>query len=350
MGDLELVNRHVQGSTVVKRHQRSEIKVIIIEKCTLMFFITFSPVDFKHPICLTFCGMEINFDDIHNNLSSLHERFRTIAKNLVACSRFFHLMVQLFIEIILHPNSITPGLFRCTSAYYGTVESQARLTLHLHLLLWICGSLSPQKIRDLLLHDPAYRIHLVTWLEACIQAEFTTGSYGDIANMMEGTPDPCMDLPKGPLPNGADGEVKSWWPHFLIQVDEIAFRSQVHSHGRGCKHGPNGECKSRFPRDLYECTHIDPETGALLLKQQELMLTGPNLTFWTTWGGPYREKMLVTQISIACSCWQFFDLRDGDRHRNWNSLLIHERSLSIDTVFTRKQYMSWVIWTYFMSV
>jgi len=34
------------------------------------------------------------------------------------------------------------GLYGDTSAYYGTVEQQGRLTLHLHLLLWIAGSLS----------------------------------------------------------------------------------------------------------------------------------------------------------------------------------------------------------------
>ena len=43
------------------------------------------------------------------------------------------------------------GLYGKTSGYYGTVEQQGRLTLHLHLLLWIKGALSPQDIRDRLM-------------------------------------------------------------------------------------------------------------------------------------------------------------------------------------------------------
>jgi len=35
-----------------------------------------------------------------------------------------------------------------TAAYYAAVEQQGRLTLHLHMLLWILNSLSPQEIRD----------------------------------------------------------------------------------------------------------------------------------------------------------------------------------------------------------
>ena len=49
-------------------------------------------------------------------------------------------MVELFIKHILGIGTDHEGLFGETSAYYGTVEQQGRLTLHLHLLLWIVGS------------------------------------------------------------------------------------------------------------------------------------------------------------------------------------------------------------------
>ncbi|OBZ78026.1 hypothetical protein A0H81_02090 [Grifola frondosa] len=51
------------------------------------------------------------------------------------CARFFNFMVETFISRILRPSSTEDGLFGPTEAYYGTVESQGRLTLHLHLLL-----------------------------------------------------------------------------------------------------------------------------------------------------------------------------------------------------------------------
>jgi hypothetical protein len=52
-------------------------------------------------------------------------------------------MVEQFLEHVLGVKSQHPGLYGDTSAYYGTVEQQGRLTLHIHLLLWIKGGLTP---------------------------------------------------------------------------------------------------------------------------------------------------------------------------------------------------------------
>ena len=57
-------------------------------------------------------------------------------------------MVENFIQHVLGVGERHPGIYGETSAYYGTVEQQGRLTLHFHLLLWIKGSLTPQEIRD----------------------------------------------------------------------------------------------------------------------------------------------------------------------------------------------------------
>jgi len=67
------------------------------------------------------------------------DRFRLIANNPIAGARFFHFMIQMFIKHILGVGSAHKGLYGDTAAYYGTVEQQGRLTLHLHMLLWIEG-------------------------------------------------------------------------------------------------------------------------------------------------------------------------------------------------------------------
>ena len=72
----------------------------------------------------------------------------------MACAQFFHFMVQQFIKHVLGVDSYHPGLYGETSAYYGTVEQQGRLTLHIHLLLLIKGGLTPDEIRDQII-DPA---------------------------------------------------------------------------------------------------------------------------------------------------------------------------------------------------
>ena len=60
-----------------------------------------------------------------------------IANNPVAGAHFFHFMLETFISCVLGVDGKHTGLYGDTSAYYGTVEQQGRLTLHLHLLLWI---------------------------------------------------------------------------------------------------------------------------------------------------------------------------------------------------------------------
>jgi len=63
-----------------------------------------------------------------------------------------------------------------TSAYYGTVEQQGRLTLHLHLLLWISGSLTPQEIREKIMDvNSDFQKKMVEYLESLCVGQFLTG-------------------------------------------------------------------------------------------------------------------------------------------------------------------------------
>ena len=112
---------------------------------TPTWFITFAPADARHPLAMYFVGDKLDwgYDRLTKN-----EQFRRIATNPVAAARFFHLMVETFINAILRAGQSKPGIFGRVSDYFGTVEQQGRLTLHIHLLLWIDRSLSPQEICD----------------------------------------------------------------------------------------------------------------------------------------------------------------------------------------------------------
>ena len=55
-------------------------------------------------------------------------------------------MIENFIKHVLGVGSTHQGLYGDTAGYYGTVEQQGHLTLHLHMLLWIQGSLSPDEM------------------------------------------------------------------------------------------------------------------------------------------------------------------------------------------------------------
>ena len=59
---------------------------------------------------------------------------------------FFDFMVRIFIKHILGVGTEHKGLYGSTSGYYGTVEQQGQLTLHLHMLVWINGTGTPEEI------------------------------------------------------------------------------------------------------------------------------------------------------------------------------------------------------------
>jgi hypothetical protein len=61
-------------------------------------------------------------------------------------------MVELFIKHVLGIDSKHSGFYGDTSAYYGTVEQQGCLTLHMHMMLWLKGCLSPQNIRECIIN------------------------------------------------------------------------------------------------------------------------------------------------------------------------------------------------------
>jgi len=85
------------------------------------------------------------------------------------------------IKHVLGVGELHPGLYGKTSAYYGTVEQQGRLTLHMHMMLWIKGAMSPQMIRDRLMSkDSEFEEAMKKYLEAAHAGEFMTGTMDDV--------------------------------------------------------------------------------------------------------------------------------------------------------------------------
>jgi Helitron helicase-like domain at N-terminus len=141
--DVDHVNSHVQGSLTSKKHMRNEVWSLISFLGAPSWFITFSPADNMHPLSLYYADTQETFTP---TLRDYDTRYRLIAQNPVAGARFFHFMCEMFIKHVLGVGEKHRGLYGNTSGYYGTVEQQGRLTLHLHMLLFIRNSLSPQEI------------------------------------------------------------------------------------------------------------------------------------------------------------------------------------------------------------
>ena len=293
--DLDHDGGHVKGSATSKKYMRNEIWSLISFLGAPSWFITFAPADNKHPICLYYADTQEKFSPL---LKDDNERYRLIANNPVAGARFFHFICKMFIKHVLGVDSDHDGVFGPTNAYYGTVEQQGRLTLHLHLLLWIKGAFSPQEIRDKIM-DPNsdFQYKIVEYLESVHVGEFLTGTKEEVEEKLKAKKeqnkdyqDPTQNLPELPPPLCKKGDcasccdcenITSWWNKFKNVVDDLILRSNIHN-CRGYKgdektakkNRPScinkyGNCKARFPRTLYEQTQVDPKTGALNIKKGE---------------------------------------------------------------------------------
>jgi hypothetical protein len=247
---IDSMSANIAGSNTSKKYQRNEVRSLILAKGVPTWFITFSPADFKSPICLYYAGENVDLCQLDPLRSITYEkRMRAIASNPVACARFFHLMVDLFIKKILRYGTGKDGLYGRTKEYYGTVESQGRLTLHLHSLIWIAGALGPQEMRDRILDNSSeFQEKLIQYLEGTHTGEFLTGNEADIgrmisedrlacetANLLGSTvhavnalasadsstfwTNPTETLPKALPTFASEKEREQWWSHNRLETD-----------------------------------------------------------------------------------------------------------------------------------
>lgn len=122
INDLDHINSKVSGSTTTKKYMHSEIWSLIAYMGAPLWYITLSPADNKHPLCLYFADNKEQFDI---NLSRTEDEcYHLIANNPVAAAHFFNFMVRMFIKHILGVGADHRGLYGDTSAYYGVVEQQ----------------------------------------------------------------------------------------------------------------------------------------------------------------------------------------------------------------------------------
>jgi Helitron helicase-like domain at N-terminus len=227
-----------------------------------------------------------------------------VCQNPVAAARFFHFIVQTFITDVLGVNSTHKGIFGDISAYYGSVEQQGRLALHLHILLWILGSLNPLKMREQILHNKKFAEKIINYLEGCHTGDFFESTFDKVSDYVKlqsqqsNYIDPTQSLPVPPpqqcknhlnkenLNCNSCEKYIGWWEHLKITVNDLLFKSNVHScsHNinkdgsrkkksfKGCMDNIWGKCKARFPQPLFTKTTINKETGAIDMAKSESWL------------------------------------------------------------------------------
>jgi len=357
--DLDAVGGQVQGSLSSKKFMRNEIWSLMYYLGAPSWFITISPADIKHPLCLYFADTCTEFKP---DIRLPDEAYRLISSNPVAAARFFHIMCMSFIKNVLGVGVEHPGIYGETNGYYGTVEQQGRLTLHLHLLLWIRNSLSPQEIRNQIMDQTSiFQKEMVEYLESVHQGEMIIGSLDNIKaqvkeNKLNPTyTDPTQTMPEPPPPLCNNNSCKvincnecqslnTWWQKFNYTTDDILSRSNYHtcqiningkndqSLRKGCLNS-KGQCKARFPRDIIPTTLIEPQTGALRIKKGEAWMNTftPVLTYLTRCNTDVTSLLSGTAIKAVIAYVTDYVTKPG--------LTTYSIFDSIRQVFSRKSEM-----------
>ncbi|KAF9524890.1 hypothetical protein CPB83DRAFT_748463, partial [Crepidotus variabilis] len=182
-----------------------------------------------------------------------------------------------FIRIILrHGRGV--GLYGRCKAYFGTVEAQGKETLHLHLLLWLEGHLSPQDLRDKISTSEFYKKKVLKWLESIIMTGFPSSNsehliYADrmtrVRHTDMGNPHPGTLM--SPL---ILQFTHTFWTEFQEDVTSLLYKYNWHEHQATCwkylKRGQekkDANCRLRMDGVTRSVSDVDPQTYAIQLRR-----------------------------------------------------------------------------------
>ncbi|TFK61794.1 hypothetical protein BDN72DRAFT_777848 [Pluteus cervinus] len=170
----------VQGSDEARYRLRSQIWSTSVVHGPPTLWMTINPSDLHDPIAQVLAGEQFDLQDL-TTLECLtrEQRARNIAEDPLAASKFFQIIIGLIFRSLFgvhtYPSRVVghKGIFGKVAAYFGVMESQARGTLHLHLILWLLGS-PPADVMQEKLHSAEFREQLLSFIKANIRA-YTPG-------------------------------------------------------------------------------------------------------------------------------------------------------------------------------
>jgi hypothetical protein len=163
---IKTIGGRVMGSAYSRMALRTQIHSLIYYEGLPSLFVTINPADIHSPVALYFAGVKLNLDNIqYEQLMDAYRRAEIIASHPVATAKFFHVLITNILNIM-----IVGGVLGPIKAYFGTVESQGRGSLHLHLLIWLNHDMKPADMKEKI-QDASFREKLKAYLEDIIKED-----------------------------------------------------------------------------------------------------------------------------------------------------------------------------------
>ncbi|KAF5340024.1 hypothetical protein D9611_012445 [Ephemerocybe angulata] len=261
MSSIAPLARNIPGTVSQKIKMRNEIRAIISQRGSPTLFVTINPSDYHHPLVSVLATRAKSKEDILT-LRGMDSTTRgnIAVQHPVACAQFFDAMMKAFIHIILKHGrkNAAPGIFGHCDAYYGTVETQGRGTLHCHLLIWLKDHLPAEKLADELRNSSEYGQALTTWIDSIMTSGFL-GSRAVLNN----------------LPFESDNDtVETKDPHPASKAEPLAREHRPTDFRREMK-------EFGMTETVVPATTIDRETGTLTVSRLHPRMTqyNPTITF-----------------------------------------------------------------------
>ncbi|THH18968.1 hypothetical protein EW146_g2114 [Bondarzewia mesenterica] len=278
----------VKGSDSARHQLRSQIWSTSVEKGPPTMWITINPCDLHDPIPQIYAGESIDMDQfVATSGPDKAMRANNIAKDPYAAAKFFHFIIRTVLETLFQIRISGAGrvwsgkgVLGKVAAYFGTVESQGRGTLHLHQLIWLEGAPSSTEMQGLL-QTEVFRERVTNFIAKNIRAFLPgLGSKTEVS-AIENEKEIGYNRPPLPGDESYEDKIRQW-------ELRVARSKQVHTCQRGrcliVDSKGHLRCKRGAPFSLNDADFID-DAGRWGPKREFAMVNG-----W------------MPAISINCRC------------------------------------------------
>lgn len=238
---------------------RTEIKGLIVRGTIPAIWATINPSDLRNPLVLILAGIEIPTDSLFTAIAAT--RHTTANSNPVAVAQFFNHMYKAIFGGLIQYGTGQIGILEQVANHYGVVETNGRGMLHLHVLIWLMGSLAFSTLRERILQDGAFAQRVIRYLESIIVQNINS----DNDSIPESGP---ANIPPSSKDFGSDDEF-----HQRLTADSnaVACKTQIHSsnHTSNCfkyrqRRQRKSACRFGMPRGLQPQSEVD-ELGVIQL-------------------------------------------------------------------------------------
>jgi hypothetical protein len=182
----------VMGTDESRIKIRGQIKGMCVMKGPPSLWLTINPSDTEDPIAQVLAGKGIDMDSFVKTSSPANSEqcLATIAADPYAAAKFFHFVIAVLLEelfgIVTYRRGTqvmqNGGIFGNVASYIGMVEAQGRGMLHLHMIVWLVGSLTSAKMQQALKSN-SFRTRIKNYIKANIKAGLDGASEGTVNAM-----------------------------------------------------------------------------------------------------------------------------------------------------------------------